>query len=197
MRKKEGEEPIHVTMLWASKFDCGNMDVLFLIEFLDLKGRDCHVNTGVHGEVNDDGEFKFRWDKISEDFYRQDLLSAEPTTNNVSLHEITQKPFHRPIYHAGVDTIDGFCKSWYRNPTENELNIAYEDFCIQQEQEPTSGAAQGGSGEAKQHDAREEKLPGRTALEEEVSLKKEKDQPDEGAAWTEMRFRKAYPELIK
>ena len=88
MRKKEGENPIHVTMLWTTKLECGHADVLFLNEFLNLKGRDCHVNTGVHGDVDDDGEFYFRWDKVSEDFYRQDFVNADTTTNNVSLHEI-------------------------------------------------------------------------------------------------------------
>ena len=61
IRKKEGDEPIQVDLLWGSHDDCGNVDVLFLIEYLQSKGRDCHVNTGVHGKVNADGKFEFVW----------------------------------------------------------------------------------------------------------------------------------------
>ena len=50
--------------------------------------------------------------------------------NKVSLHEITKDPFAGPIYHAGVDTIDGFCKSWHKELTEAELDAAYEKFLV-------------------------------------------------------------------
>ena len=52
---------------------------------------------------------------------------------------------HGPIYHAGVDTIDGFCKSWHKELTEAELDNAYVQFC-----KLHPGAAQGGSGGARQ-----------------------------------------------
>ena len=83
----------------------------------------------MHGEVKPNGEFKFRWDKISEAFYGQDVKNAKPTFNNVSLHEITEDPFAGPIYHAGVDTIDSFSHSWHKKLTEEELDRAYENFC--------------------------------------------------------------------
>ena len=89
IRKKEGDEPIHVGLLWASNGDCGNVDVLYLIEFLYSKGRNCHVNNGVHGKVNADGEFEFVWKGDGSELYRQDFASADPTENNVSLHRIT------------------------------------------------------------------------------------------------------------
>ena len=72
IRKKKGEDPIHVYLLWASHDNCGDKDVLYLIEYLLSKGRDCHVNNGVHGEVKKDGTFYFRWDKASKGFYGQD-----------------------------------------------------------------------------------------------------------------------------
>ena len=115
-------------MLWASHEDCGNADVLYLIVYLQSKNRDCHVNTGVHGEVNADGKFKFRWDRASDIFYGQDFENADPLDNRVSLHEITSNE-NGPIYHAGVDTIDGFCKSWHKELTEAELDDAYVRFC--------------------------------------------------------------------
>ena len=147
IRKKEGEEPIHTYMRWTSKDDCGNEDVNFLIEFLDTREirRDCHINTGVHGKVDADGNFDFAWKNDGKYLFGQDVESATDTKNNVSLHEITQNPFAPPIYHVGVDTIDGFCKSAYYEPSENTLNIAYENFLIQQKQQRTSGAAQGES----------------------------------------------------
>ena len=82
----------------------------------------------MHGELSDDGEFKFRWDKDSEAFYGQDHDNLNPLYNNVSLHEITSKE-NGPIYHAGVDTIDGFCKSYYKPLTEEELDRAFVKFC--------------------------------------------------------------------
>ena len=60
------------------------------MEFLCSQGRDFHVNTGVHGELTDDDKFYFRWDKISEHFYRQDCANAASLKDaKVSLHEIT------------------------------------------------------------------------------------------------------------
>ena len=111
IRKAKGHDPIHRTVLWQSTVDSGDVDVLYLIEYLCSQGRDCHVNSGVHGKVNANGEFEFVWDEASKDFKHQDYKSAVPTKNNVSLHEITENPFAGPIYHAGIDTIDGFCKS--------------------------------------------------------------------------------------
>ena len=122
-------KPIHKVMLWGSLHDSGEIDVLYLIEYLESLGRDCHVNTGVHGKVTD-GKFEFVWKgNDCEEFLRQDKENAKPTKNKVSLHQITKEPFAGPIYHAGVDTIDGFCKSWYKPLTEEELDKAFVEFC--------------------------------------------------------------------
>ena len=96
---------------------------------------------------------------------RQDVESATFRKNDVSLHMITKRD--GACYHSGVDTIDGFCHSWQKKVTEDELDRAYKDFLVKEEGDPDSGK------------------------------RDEKDQPDEGGVWTEMRFAKAYPELIK
>ena len=140
IRKAKGHDPIFVTFLWASDEPCHDFDVLILVQYLDSKGRNCHINDGVHGEVNPDGTFEYAWDKYSENFYAQDYKNATPTDNNVSLHEITQHPFAPPIYHAGVDTIDGFCNSAHKPLTEEDLDDAYVLFC-----EKYPDAAQGES----------------------------------------------------
>ena len=38
-----------------------------------------------------------------------------------------------PCYHAGVDIIDAFCFSWYKNLSDEELEKVYQDFMITQE----------------------------------------------------------------
>ena len=73
-------------MLWVSVVACGNVDLDFLIEYLQSKGRDCHVNTGVHGMLNKNNEFEFDWEKDGGDLLRQDEVLADSTENKVSLH---------------------------------------------------------------------------------------------------------------
>ena len=113
-------------MLWGSHVACGEVDVVFLIEFLQSKDRDCHINTGVHGKLNADDEFAYAWEKDGGDLYRQDMVSAGPTKNKVSLHEITRE--NPPVYHAGVDVIDGFCFSWFKKLTEEDLDQICEEY---------------------------------------------------------------------
>ena len=113
-------------VLWGSHVACGEVDVVFLIEFLQSKGRDCHINTGVHGKLNANEEFEFDWEKDGSDLYRQDIVSAGPTKNKVSIHEITREKL--PVYHAGVDVIDAFCFSWSKKLTEGELDQICEEY---------------------------------------------------------------------
>ena len=58
---KKGEAPVYQTIVWGAKQLSDNVDVLWLIEYLESKGRDCHVNTGVHGKLSTDGIFEFDW----------------------------------------------------------------------------------------------------------------------------------------
>ena len=37
-----------------------------------------------------------------------------------------------PCYHAGVDTIDGFCYSWHKKLTQEELDRVYDDFLVKE-----------------------------------------------------------------
>ena len=67
IRKKAGDEPIRVDLLWGSHEDAGDIDVLYLCEHLASKGRACHVNNGVHGKVNKDGKFEFVWKNDGEE----------------------------------------------------------------------------------------------------------------------------------
>ena len=38
-----------------------------------------------------------------------------------------------PCYHAGVDTIDGFCYSWHKKLTKEELDRVYDDFLVKEQ----------------------------------------------------------------
>ena len=38
----------------------------------------------------------------------------------------------KPCYHAGVDTIDGFCFSWMKKLTEEELDRVFDDFLVKE-----------------------------------------------------------------
>ena len=49
------------TIVWGAKELSDNIDVLYLIEYLESVGRDCHINTGVHGKLSSDGIFKYDW----------------------------------------------------------------------------------------------------------------------------------------
>ena len=104
--------------------------------------------------------------------YDLDFVNADPKKIKVSLHKIIEEPYAGPIYHAGVDTIDAFCKSWFKELTEKELDEAYLHFC-----KLHPGAAQGGSGGAGQHGTSEEQLPERTPLEQEVIKMMQEDVP--------------------
>ena len=50
-----------------------------------MKGRDCHINTGVHGKLVN-GVFEFAWEKKGVDLIRQDKENADEVKNKVSLH---------------------------------------------------------------------------------------------------------------
>ena len=63
-------------------------DVLLLMQYLQSKGRDCHVNTGVHGKY-EDGKFEYVWDGDSGDFLGQDVVNARNMNLNVSFHSVT------------------------------------------------------------------------------------------------------------
>ena len=111
---------------------CGYVDVLYLIEYLESKDRDCHINTGVHGKMVN-GEFEWAWEEPGGDFLRQDKESAGPTKNKVSLHLITRE--NLPIYHVGIDTIDGFCFSLHKKQTEEELDRVFDDYVLKRQDE--------------------------------------------------------------
>ena len=51
-------------------------------------------------------------------------------TIKISLHPISK--VYLPCYHAGVDTIDAFCYSWYKKLTEEELDVVYDYYLVKQ-----------------------------------------------------------------
>ena len=124
---------IHSILRWGSKIGCDADDVRLLVKYLESQGRDCHINTGVHGTFVD-GKFEFVWNKDGGDLICQDVLNFRNFKNKISVHPITRKVL--PCYHAGVDTIDAFCYSWERKLTEKELDQIYEDFCEKEGIEP-------------------------------------------------------------
>ena len=76
------------------------------------------------------GEFEFAWEEKGGNFIRQDEKNADKSENKVSLHEITKEEL--PKYHAGIDTIDGFCFSWNKKLTEEELDQIYLDYLVKE-----------------------------------------------------------------
>ena len=125
IRQRKGQNPIHVTIRWGSHLPCNDVDVLCLLKYLESKARNCHLNTGVHGKYVD-GKFDYDFDQEGGDHLRQDVGSATFTKNKVSVHMVTKRD--GPCYHAGVDTIDGFCFSWHKKLTEEELDRVFVDF---------------------------------------------------------------------
>ena len=120
--------------------NCTAADVNGLLDYLSEKGRDCHINSGIHGkEVN--GNFEWDNELNGGDFLRQDVENAtyqieykdgkeEKRARNIkiSLHPIASA--NPPLYYSGVDTIDAFCLSYLRKLTEDELDKAYDDFLV-------------------------------------------------------------------
>ena len=51
IRRTEGEKPEHVAIKWSSPVQCNSVDVIGLLDFLGEEGRNCHINTGVHGKM--------------------------------------------------------------------------------------------------------------------------------------------------
>ena len=51
IRRTEDEKPELMTIKWASKVQCDSDDVNGLLDFLVEQGRNCHINTGVHGDM--------------------------------------------------------------------------------------------------------------------------------------------------
>ena len=73
-----------------------------------------------------DGKFEYAWELEGGDFVRQDKEIAGPTTNKVSIHTVTREELSQ--YHAGVDTIDAICFSWFKQLTEGELDKICEEY---------------------------------------------------------------------
>ena len=71
IRKKKGQEPIHKNVLWNSKVGVGDVDILFLMQYLESQGLDCHVNNGVHGKTTN-GKFELFWKGDGADLFKQD-----------------------------------------------------------------------------------------------------------------------------
>ena len=96
---KKDQEPIQSNVRWGSHDECHAADVKCLVEYLESKGLDCHINTGVHGTyVN--GKFKFAWDNNCGYYLGEDVKSAIKANNKVSLHIVSKT---RPCcYHGGV-----------------------------------------------------------------------------------------------
>ena len=116
---KKGKNPIHNTLSWGCNKSCDSLDVKILVKYLESKGRNCHINTGVHGNYpNAEGKFEFEWNKNGGDFLKEDVLKVSELKIKVSLHPITK--VCGPLYHVGVDIIDAFCYSFYRQLTEQE-----------------------------------------------------------------------------
>ena len=155
--------PEHVIMLWVSAVACGNEDLDFLIEYLESKERDCHVNTGVHGMLNKSNEFEFAWEIDGEDLHRQDEKTAEPTKNKVSLHRITRED--PPVYHAGVDVIDGFCYSAHRKLTEADLDKICEEYLKKEKARSDEDAADLVGGDIEEFDYNGNDKPKKFLLE--------------------------------
>ena len=136
IRNKNGKV-VHSIIRWGSQVSCNDVDTKILVEFLGSKGRDCHINTGVHGMYpNANGEFEFAWDHDGGDHICQDAANFRNCENKVSLHPITK--ILGPLYHVGVDVVDAFCYSWHRKPTEEELDKVYEYFLIKEGIDPDS-----------------------------------------------------------
>ena len=112
-------------MRWGIPGPCSAVDVHWLMEYLESKGRDCHLNTGVVTKLVD-GQFAYDWSKDGSDMLRQDAQKAAELKTKVSLHPITKRA--GPCYHTGVDTIDGICYSWHKKLTEAELDRVCVDF---------------------------------------------------------------------
>ena len=106
---------------------CNGADVNGLLDYLAEEGRNCHINTGVHGKEVD-GKFEWAHELDGGDFLHQDVMNAGLKKIKISLHVITEATM--PVYHSGVDTIDAFCVSNLRKLTEDELDQAYDDFLV-------------------------------------------------------------------
>ena len=108
------------------------MDLRFLLDYLESRRRDCHINTGVHGKLVN-GECEFDWELKGGDQLRQDVENAVShfeykDDKKIPRHRKIDISFHMvnsingPYYHVGVDTVDAFCHSKYRKLTEKELD---------------------------------------------------------------------------
>ena len=120
-----------MTLRWGIPDDSTGPDVAVLMQYLESKGRDFHVNTGVHGRVKE-GKFEFYWLGDEERMLREDSQNAAAVKTKVSLQMVTKR--EGPCYHAGVDTIDAFCYGWHRKLTEEELDRVCADFLAKEGQ---------------------------------------------------------------
>ena len=90
IRRSEGEAPIHKIIKWGSVADCGAADVNGLLDFYEEEGRNCHINTGMHGkEVN--GKFEWALELEGGNFLLQDVMFASLKKIKISVHTITIK----------------------------------------------------------------------------------------------------------
>ena len=70
----------------------------------------------MHGKLLSNGEFDYDWEKDGGAQLGQDVESSLRKKIKISIHMITKRD--QPCYHAGVDTIDGFCFSSKKKLTE-------------------------------------------------------------------------------
>ena len=133
IRRSKGEKPKHVVIKWGSVVGCNGADVNGLLDYLAEEGRNCHINTGVHGKEVD-GKFEWAHELDGGDFLHQDVMNAGLKKIKISLHVITEATM--PVYHSGVDTIDAFCLSNLKKLSEDELDKAYDDFLVKLKEKP-------------------------------------------------------------
>ena len=90
IRRSEGEAPRQKIIKWGSVTNCTASDVYGLLDFFEEEGRNCHINTGVHGkEVN--GKFEWDWDQEGGNFLFQDVMYAGQKKIKISIHPITRQ----------------------------------------------------------------------------------------------------------
>ena len=85
----------------------------------------------MHGKLDANDKVEFVWDGVSGDFLGQDVVNARKGLKiSVSIHSITS--LYGPCYHAGVDVIDGFCYSWIKKLTEEELDGVCNAYLVKE-----------------------------------------------------------------
>ena len=67
---------MHVAIRWGCVTGCDEQAVNGLLDYLEEKGRNCHINTGVTSKMVND-KVEFDWKVESGDFFRQDVENAQ------------------------------------------------------------------------------------------------------------------------